>query len=29
MFYLKAMIANSAEMGDGGCDYVLVKGNDS
>ena len=29
MFYLKAMIANSAEMGDGGCDYVLFKGNDS
>ena len=29
MFYLKAMIANYAEMGNGGCDYVLVKGNDN
>ena len=29
MFYLKAMIANSAEMGDGWCDYVLFKSNDS
>ena len=25
MFYLKAVIAHSAEMGDGGCDYVLFK----
>ena len=25
MFYLKAMIANSAEMGDGGCDYGSSK----